>query len=619
MRLVRSPFLLLILIVSIGQFCRADIPPEVVERGKKATALVVMQGGQGFGSAFCIDPTGLFVTNHHVIENSPNPVLVLSPGEKEQEFVKARVVRQDPVADLALLKVDGHGPFITLPLGEVSTLSETMEIAAFGYPFGKELALGKDQYPNVTISLGHITSLRKDKGVLKQVQLDASVNPGNSGGPVTNSKGQVVGIVVAGIMGSGVYFAIPVSDLQALVDKPTILLSPVDLSLARQHQEQEFTLQLVTFHPPKGETALDLILSAGPGDSRTYPARSEDGKTFHVRAAPLPADDGVPTLLLKVQEGAREVVYRIKDQAIVVSGTRIRLRTVRSIERGKYLTLANGQTVTGSLFGLEAVETQVGGAKTKLNVSRAEKVTIEEVDAQAPAEYRVVVRQEGKVVGELAGVFGKVSAAATTGASSEAASGSQNGRRGGWANFIAGKDMSAVWQGQSLEITLASNASGSPAGFGVGSQSLAVLRGDFDIQVDYRLLAWPGSNGMRAGMRITDADGGEVGAVQRNNDGQSDQDVMTIFNRAGGAEEARAVKQSNPSGKLRLVRKEGSLAGYSWDEETRQWTQIHTGGDFKGDIRVLLVAWSDENRFAHKEGKIVFSNFLVNRGQWVRP
>ncbi|HLK58587.1 MAG TPA: hypothetical protein VKU00_18600, partial [Chthonomonadaceae bacterium] len=71
--------------ISATNLCRADVSPEIVNRGKAATALVEVAGGKGYGSAFCIDPAGVFVTNQHVVAQVDKTVaLVLNPGRKNQ-------------------------------------------------------------------------------------------------------------------------------------------------------------------------------------------------------------------------------------------------------------------------------------------------------------------------------------------------------------------------------------------------------------------------------------------------------------------------------------------------------------------------------------------------------
>ena len=103
---------------------------------------------------------------------------------------------------------------------------------AFGFPFGKDLSLSNDEYPNVTVSTGHITSLRKIKGELAAIQVDAQLNPGNSGGPVLNDRGKVVGIVVAGIDGTGIDFAIAYQPPRL----PFLTSAAIDFSASRYHR-----------------------------------------------------------------------------------------------------------------------------------------------------------------------------------------------------------------------------------------------------------------------------------------------------------------------------------------------------------------------------------------------
>src|SRR6476469_2653804 len=142
-----------------GSLAWGGLTPEMVQRGKACTALVEIKTGEdkteGFGSAFCVDPAGLFVTNAHVAEaiKDGRLTLILSPGEKTQRLVKASVLKSDKAADLALRLADlGDGGLLqSLELGQSDALSETMEVAAFGYPFGGALVFNKGEYPSVSV------------------------------------------------------------------------------------------------------------------------------------------------------------------------------------------------------------------------------------------------------------------------------------------------------------------------------------------------------------------------------------------------------------------------------------------------------------------------------------
>jgi hypothetical protein len=170
---------------------------EVARLGKASTALVEASvlRGKAHGSAFCVHPSGLFVTNEHVVRGAASVALVLDPALKTQKVVKARVLRADRERDLALLRAEGAGALPALPLGSAEGLDELMEVIAFGFPFGTALSAERGSYPAVSVNVGSITSLRKRKGALYRIQVDVALNPGNSGGPVLDRKGKVIGKV----------------------------------------------------------------------------------------------------------------------------------------------------------------------------------------------------------------------------------------------------------------------------------------------------------------------------------------------------------------------------------------------------------------------------------------
>ena len=168
------------------------------------------------GSGFIISADGFVVTNNHVISGAVNITVMLHDGRE----YKATVVGSDKMTDLAVLKIDGNG-FAYLDLGDSSKLVVGEQVVAIGNPLG-ELAN--------SLSVGYISSLARtiniDGDPMVMLQTDASVSPGNSGGPLINLYGQVVGIVSAKSTGSGVEglgFAIPMNSaldvINSLIDK----------------------------------------------------------------------------------------------------------------------------------------------------------------------------------------------------------------------------------------------------------------------------------------------------------------------------------------------------------------------------------------------------------------
>ena len=163
------------------------------------------------GSGFFIDERGYIVTNYHVIESEVNPEyegysrLYIKTSKDSETKVPAKVVGYDSVMDLALLKTE-IAPDFVFQLGS----SENLEIGDQIYAIGSPLGLEK------TITSGIIsTTDRKITTMGTVMQIDASVNAGNSGGPAVSKEGLVQGVVFAGIEGSqGLNFAIPVEYLK---------------------------------------------------------------------------------------------------------------------------------------------------------------------------------------------------------------------------------------------------------------------------------------------------------------------------------------------------------------------------------------------------------------------
>ena len=135
---------------------------EISKLGK--AAIVYIENGRGSGSGFCVHAAGLFVTNAHVVAGADVVTVVIDPDLKTQKVVKAHVLRADKELDLALLRADGVKDAPTLSLGSVDKITETMQVVAFGFPFGKLLDSDANPYPAVSINVGSVTALREKAG-----------------------------------------------------------------------------------------------------------------------------------------------------------------------------------------------------------------------------------------------------------------------------------------------------------------------------------------------------------------------------------------------------------------------------------------------------------------------
>ena len=168
-----------------------------------------VQRGQGSGLIF--DAEGLLLTNAHVVEGADTLSVGLSDGRR----VSGRVVGKDTLTDLAVVRLEGKGPWPTATLGDSDALNVGDWAIAVGNPFGLEN----------TVTLGIISNLNRNVSQLgisgkrlDLIQTDAAINPGNSGGPLLNADGEVVGIntLVRSGPGAGLGFAIPINRAQAI-------------------------------------------------------------------------------------------------------------------------------------------------------------------------------------------------------------------------------------------------------------------------------------------------------------------------------------------------------------------------------------------------------------------
>jgi S1-C subfamily serine protease len=196
----------------------AEMARDVLAKVKQSSAYlrVNLPNGdvaQGTGW-FAVEP-GIVITNAHVLgmlgsdSQVPNNVAVwVNHGEANQFKLDGLVQGVDRTNDLAVLRVDNAAgkPLPTpLQIDPSDTLRETQKVYIFGFPYG--LKLGK----NITVSESTISSLRRDQDThaLNQIQVNGGMHPGNSGGPVTDTRGRVIGVSVAGIPGTQLNFAIP--------------------------------------------------------------------------------------------------------------------------------------------------------------------------------------------------------------------------------------------------------------------------------------------------------------------------------------------------------------------------------------------------------------------------
>ncbi|MDW7682108.1 MAG: trypsin-like peptidase domain-containing protein, partial [bacterium] len=176
---------------------------------------------KGLGSGFVISPDGYIVSNEHVIHKAVKIMVTFPDGKKYD----ARIIALDYISDIALLKVDADHPFQFIPLGNSDDLIIGEWAIALGNPFGL-FDMGQP-----SVSQGIISATDRDFGKQKDnriykdmIQTDAAINSGNSGGPLVNSVGEVIGMNTFIFSGSassgtsiGLGFAIPINRVKNII------------------------------------------------------------------------------------------------------------------------------------------------------------------------------------------------------------------------------------------------------------------------------------------------------------------------------------------------------------------------------------------------------------------
>ena len=178
----------------------SDVPPWESGRGQGAPR-------RGTGSGVIIEADGHILTNHQVIERAERILVKLADGRT----LRAEVVGSDPDTDIALIKVGSDKPFPVAPLGDSDQLRVGEWVCAIGNPLAYEH----------TVTVGVVSYIGRklfDSGLDNYIQTDAAINFGNSGGPLINARGEVIGINAAiSSRASNIGFAVPVNQARAVL------------------------------------------------------------------------------------------------------------------------------------------------------------------------------------------------------------------------------------------------------------------------------------------------------------------------------------------------------------------------------------------------------------------
>jgi serine protease Do len=216
--------------------------------------------GQGLGSGFVYDPSGLILTNNHVIKDATDITVTVQKKE-----YKATVIGRDAPTDIAVLRVEGKG-LPHLPLGDSDAARVGDWVVAIGNPFGL----------SHTVSAGIVSAKERTRddvkgldktGYFNFIQTDAAINQGNSGGPLLDMAGRVVGINAAiRANANNIGFAIPVNMvkelLPRLVKDGKVTRSWIGINVTSLVEEEASRLGI----PNREGAIVRSVVPAGPGD-----------------------------------------------------------------------------------------------------------------------------------------------------------------------------------------------------------------------------------------------------------------------------------------------------------------------------------------------------------------
>ena len=354
------------------------------------------QYGSGSGSGVIVSSEGYIVTNNHVIENASEIEVILNDNSK----YSAKLVAADPATDIAVLKIEGNG-FAPIPLGNSDDLHIGEWVLAVGNPFNL----------TSTVTAGIVSAKARNINLLSDrnqqnivpiesfIQTDAAVNPGNSGGALVNTKGELVGINTAIASQTGSYsgysFAIPVNLVQKvmrdLIDYGLVQRGFLGVQITDINQELKETNKLpntkgvfvskVTEGGSAENAGLkdgDVILKIGTKEVNSVAELQEEigkrrpGDKLTLTIRNKNDDEVIKELVLRNKEGKTKLVSKEEiSKNYALGATFVNLTS----KEKKELNVTSGVKITSITSGkLKSIGLQEGMVITKVNNETVDNV-----------------------------------------------------------------------------------------------------------------------------------------------------------------------------------------------------------------------------------------------------
>ncbi len=278
------------------------IPGKTLNDLKSATVFVKVEAGAtaGSGSGFLIEKKwdiGYIVTNAHVVAHKGQMAkkveCVFKSGTRDELVLSAAIVGFDDERDLAILTVRSEGLPDPINRSAGAKVRETLPVYVLGFPFGEALATSH-RNPATTISRGIVSSIRRDDyDNIAIIQVDSGIDPGNSGGPVVDSSGTLIGVSVAKVSGSQIGFAIPSHELSEMLVGRVLAVKTRPLGASRGVVQVNFRALLSDPMRNMKSVAIQTILKSRVG---APPKPAANGRW-------KPISSGMKSHPLKIVEG----------------------------------------------------------------------------------------------------------------------------------------------------------------------------------------------------------------------------------------------------------------------------------------------------------------------------
>ena len=327
---------------------------------------------RGAGTGFLIDAAGFILTNHHVIEGADRIMVRLSDGRE----LRGTAVGSDPDTDIALVKVEAAGPLPHAPLGNSDALRVGEWVIAIGNPLAYEH----------TVTVGVVSFIGRklfDRSLDRYIQTDAAINFGNSGGPLINADGEVIGINSAiSSRASNIGFAVPINQASAILpqlrDKGRVSRGYIGVTLRDVDRDLQQSLNLAS---ATGALVQDVTPDS-PGARagiRTYDViMAVDGR-------PIESNDSLIQLIAAREPGSTATLQMLRDGRSMNVTVKLAERPGRDRPETGQGSRPVPSTYRGSPIGLSVRELDAESADQFRLPDGMRGVIVSRVEAMSPA------------------------------------------------------------------------------------------------------------------------------------------------------------------------------------------------------------------------------------------